>query len=491
MFFVRSLAVAVPLAPPSPTPSPSSTPPRPVTGGCVPGRDGIPAGPFGHLMCGDYLAHAPAALWHTARGWWPLLLTVALAVLAARLVWAWWRRHAWRQVAEQAVWLEVVPPVTATPAATLALWRLLATVLPAARRWTLRPHRLVWEVHATTAGMRAGLWLPPQINPTAVLRNLQRAWPGVRAEQTAPPVIPGGYPAAGVALRSAQPDWLPLVDDAEPPRPRRWEYAPPEDDRIRAVFDGLAAAGRTGGGLLQVHVARAPRDGVAVLRRATVDPRRVRRQHGGARLVILALEAVRAGIQMVLDFVTPNSPTGTRHQPDPMDPLVAEQARQARTKHGQAPHLLVAVRAYATGETTGAARAAAADITSGYTLLSPHWRPRRLWRPANTARLRWVTERRMHLATVAETAALAGLPAEPSSYGLPAAPSRRIPPNRDTFTPPGPAAGRSRRLGPGSAQRRESPETGGDDSVDDVAAEAPLGGADDDSSNPPTVWSTP
>ena len=88
--FATSLAVVVPLAPPAPTPSPSSTPPRLLGGGCVPGRDGIPAGPFGHLMCGDYLAHAPAALWHTARGWCPLLLTVALAVLAARLLWAWW-----------------------------------------------------------------------------------------------------------------------------------------------------------------------------------------------------------------------------------------------------------------------------------------------------------------------------------------------------------------------------------------------------------------
>jgi hypothetical protein len=194
---------------------------------------------------------------------------------------------------------------------------------------------------------------------------------------------------------------------------------------------------------------------------------------------------------MVLDFVTPNSPTGTRHQPDPMDPLVAEQARQARAKHGQAPHLLIAVRAFATGPTIGAARAAAADITSGYTLLSPHWRPRRLWRPATAADARWVPERHMHLATVAEAAALAGLPAEPSSYGLPAAPSRRIPPSRDTFTPPGHAAGRSRRLGPGSAQRRESPETGDDNSLDDVAADAAEDGADDDSSNPPTVWSTP
>src|SRR5947207_3591318 len=446
---------ATPLAPPAPKPSPSPPP-----GGCVPGRDGIPASPIGHLMCGDYLAHTPAVVWQFARAWWPLLLALAAVFIAARLGWVWWRRHAWRQSAAQAVWLEVVPPVTATPAATLALWQLLATLLPAARRWTLRPRRLVWEVHATPTGMRAGLWVPPGVNPTAALRALQRARPGVRAEQATAPVIAPGRPAFGVVLRSVQPDWLPLVDDAAPPTSRRWEYAPAEDDRIRAVFDGLAAAGRTGGGLLQIHVARAPRDRVAMLRRATVDPCRVRRQHGGARLVILALEAVRAGIQMVLDFVTPNSPTGTRHQTDPMDPLVAEQARQARTKHGQAPHLLVAIRAYATGETAGAARAAAADITSGYTLLSPHWRPRRLRRAVARAGCRWVPQRRMHLATVAETAALAGLPAEPSSYGLPAAPSRRIPPTHDTFTPP---AGIRRPVRPGPGERCDASPLVGED----------------------------
>jgi hypothetical protein len=465
---------ALPLAPPVPTPSPSFTPANLTPGRCIPGRDGIPAGLLGHLMCGDWLAHGTAPLWHTVRGWWPLLLTLAVCVLAARLVWAWWRRRTWSRVAGQAVWLEVVPPVTATPSATLALWQLLATLLPAPRRWTLRPRRLVWEVRATTTGMRAGLWLPPGINPTAVLRVLARAWPGVRAEQTTPPSLGGADRAAGVALRSGQPDWLPLVDDAEPiPTPRF--TSSPEADRIRAVFDGLAAAGRTGGGLLQVHVARAPRHRVALLRRATIDPRRVRRQRGGARLLILALEALRAGIQMVLDFVTPNSPTGTRHQPDPMDPLVAEQARQARAKHAAAPHLLVAVRAFATGPTPEAAHAAAADITSGYTLLSPHWRPRRLRHPAATARTRWVTEQRMHLATVAEAAALAGLPAEPSSYGLPAAPSRRIPPSRDTFTPPGPAVGSSRPVRRPAAERRDSSPPADDD------------GADDE----PTIWSAP
>jgi hypothetical protein len=371
------------------------------------------------------------------------------------------------------VWLQIVPPVTATPAATLTLWQLLATLLPAARRCTLHPCRLVWEVHATPTGMRAGLWIPPGVNPTAVLRALQRAWPGVRAEQARVPVIAPQRPTFGVALRSVQPDWLPLVDQADPIPTSRFTCVP-EADRIRAVFDGLAAAGRTGGGLLQVHVTRAPRRRVAVLRRAATDPRRVRRHRGGLRLLILALEALRAGIQIVLDFVTPNTST-TRHRADPMDPLVAEQARQARAKHAAAPHLLVALRAFATGPTVAAARAAAADITSGYTLLSPHWRPRRLRQPATAAHYRWVPEQRMHLATVAETAALAGLPAEPSAYGLPAAASRRVPPSRDTFTPAGPALGRSRPHRPSPARWRGSAE---------------LSNPDGDT-NPPTTWSTP
>ena len=460
------------LAAPTPNPVPSPSPPP---GSCVPGRDGIPSSPLGHLMCGDYLLHAPHTVWLFARHEWPLLLAVVLAVMAVRIGWRVWRRHLWRQAAEAAVWLEIVPPVSATPAATYALWQLLATVLPASRRFTLRPRRLVWEVHATPEGMRAGLWVPAWINPTAVVRALHRAWPGVRAEQATAPVIAPGRPVVGVVLHSTQPDWLPLVEDAAPPTSRRWEYAPPEDDRIRAVFDGLAAAGRTGGGLLQVHVARAARHRVAVLRRASINPQRARRNRGGARIVILALEGLRAVLAGVLDFATPGS-TGGHHPSPTMDPIVAEQARQARAKHAAGPHLLVAVRATATGPTMPAARAAAADITSGYSLLSPHWRPHRLRRAATAAQWRWVPERRMPLAAVAEAAALAGIPAEPSAYGLPSAASRRLPATRDIFTAPAVSSPRPARTAP--AGRREPPTPGPDSDPTE----------DDDQ---PPVWSTP
>ena len=145
---IVSTPLLTPVAPPSPPPA-----------ACVPGREGIPDSPIGHVMCGDYLIDAPHIVWLFVRADWPLLLALAVGVVAARLAWVLWRRHVWREGAANAAWVEIVPPVTATPAATLALWQLLATVLPASRRWTLRPRRLVWEVYATPNGMRCGLWV--------------------------------------------------------------------------------------------------------------------------------------------------------------------------------------------------------------------------------------------------------------------------------------------------------------------------------------------
>ncbi|WP_211277942.1 hypothetical protein, partial [Couchioplanes caeruleus] len=70
-------------------------------------------------------------------------------------------------------------------------------------------------------------------------------------------------------------------------------------------------------------------------------------------------------------------------------------------------------------------------------------------------------------------AALAGLPAEPAAYGLPAAASRRRPGNRDVF-----------RTGP--ATRRRDPEPPKPPKPD-----APKPGTDDPDENPPNVWSAP
>ncbi|MEV8515908.1 hypothetical protein [Dactylosporangium sp. NPDC051484] len=458
------------LTPSSPTPTvPTPPPAAPPPSTCVPGHDGVPGSGLGHLMCGTWADDAPATVSLFVRAYWPELLAGLVLLIAARLGWAWWRRRVWRRHAARARWLEIVPPVSATPAATVGLWRLLATALPASSGWVWRPPRLIWEVHATPRSMRCGLWVPPGVNPTAILRLLQRAWPGARAEQTSAPGFAPGVPVVAVAVQPTQPEWLPLVDDPTPGRGQRWETgAPPEEDRLRAVYDGLAAAGRTGGGLLQVHVTRAPARRVAGLRRATTHPDRARRRTGASRTIGLLADGLRALIIGVLNVVTPG-PSGRGHQASRSDPYLNELARQARGKLAAAPHLLVAVHATTTGPTIAAARAAAADITSGFGLLSAHFTRRRLRRARAIATWRWVPASRMTLASVEETAALAGLPAEPSAHGLPAAASRRRPASREVFTAgPAPAASRPRR------RPAPDPETGP---------------ADPGETNPPVVWS--
>jgi hypothetical protein len=410
-----------------------TTPPTPPGTVCTPGKQGVPDSIVGQLLCGQYATHAPQHAYQWLSGHWPHLAALLALVVALRVAWAVARVVAWRCHARAARFLEIVPPVTATPAATLGLWRLLATVLPRPSRLTLRPARLVWEVATTPAGMRCGLWIPPGVNPTAVARIAQRAWPGARLTQAPPPALPPGYPAAGRVLRPARPEWLPLLDNPDR-QPSRWRDGPEvAEDRMRAVFDGLAAAGRTGGGLLQVVVQRAPKHRVAVLRHATLHPTRARHGSGSLRTLGLATRALQALIRAVLDLVAPGPTQRSVAHARAVDPYAAELTRDARAKYATSPHLLVEIRAIAAGATRGAARAAAADITSGYALLSAHLRPHYLRRAHTAARSRWVPERRMWLATVPETAAVAGVPAEPSVFGLPAAAARHRPRGRDTW----------------------------------------------------------
>lgn len=457
--------LAVPSPQTSPSPSPPSSPsPSPSPGGCTPGQGGIPDGLLGELLCGTWGAQAPTAVAEFVRLRWPLLLAT-LAVLAALAVgWRMWRRRVWRTHAAQARWLQIIPPVTATPAATVGLWRLLATALPAPRRWAMRPARLVWEVAADPDGMRCGLWLPPGVNPTAVVRLLQRGWPGVRAEQTRPPTVPTTGAIAALAVWPTQPEWLPQVEDATPTQRRGMDASIPEEDRLRGVYGGLASAGRTGGAILQVHLGRAPAHRMRTLRRAMTNPQQARRPRGAARAAGLLADGLRALIIGVLDIVTPGPSSPKRHTRS-TDPYTAELARQVRAKYADAPHLLVAVHTVAAGPTKPAARAAAADVSSGFGLLSAHFTRRRLRRGAVAAADRWVPQARMSLVSVAEAAALAGLPAEPAAYSLPGAASRRRAATRDIFR---------------TTER---------DTNHRLAARAEPGATEDD--EPPTAWSAP
>jgi hypothetical protein len=444
------------IVPPSPGPVPDPV------GVCVPGRDGVPGSILGHLMCGTWGEGAATGVWHLVRDRWPLILLATTALVAARVGWVMWRRRVWRRHAAGARWLAITPPVTATPAATVGLWRLLATVLPAPGRWSLRPTRLVWEVVADPDGTRCGLWVPPGVNPTAVLRALHRGWPGVRAEQTTPPRVPITGAVVGLEVRPPHPDWLPLFASS-PNNRSTFDTSRPEDDRVRAVYDGIATAGRTGGGILQVHISRAPAHRMRVLRRAMTNPDRAGHTRGVVRVVGLIADGLRMLMLGVLDVITPGS--SARSAPSVRtDPILAEQARQARAKHADAPHLLVGVYAVATGPRKAAALAAAMEISSGFASLSAHFAHRRL-RYLTAAARRWIPADRMSLASVSEVAAMAGLPAEPAAYGLPGAASRRRTPIRDTF-----------RASAEEMRRRKAAET-----------EPPTNNDDED---PPAVWST-
>jgi hypothetical protein len=415
-------------------------------------------------MCAQAPDGALTRLPHLLITYWPSLLalmgfavTTAVTVRVAR-------RTMWHRHAADAVWLEITPPVTATPAATVVLWRLLSTLLAAPSLFE-RPARLVWEAQATPEMMRVGVWVPPGINPVAVARAVGRAWPGARTEQTRAPMIAVGRPVVCRELTTGA-DWAALADDVRPARSARWEQAQVEDDPLRAVYDGLAAAGRTGGGLLQVIVAPAPGRRLAGLRRVINTPHRATRpRRAGPRLAALTADALLAVVRAVLDTFTSGPSSGGRGA-NTSSPYASDLARQARDKLADSPHQVVTIRVVGTGPTTAAASAAASEVASGYAAVGHHLRWRRLRRPAATVNDRWTASGRMALASVRETAALAGLPAEPSAYGLPPAGSRRRPPGRDVFL-----AGVYR---PGSAPTTAT-----------AAADPPP------STPPPEMWSTP
>lgn len=402
---------------------------------CTPGTGGVPDGVAGRVLCGDWLGDAGQAL----ADRWPMLAILAGVAVALRVGWAIWSRRRWHAHADGARWLEITPPISATPAATVQLWRLLATVLPTPRKLSLRPPRLVWEAEATGQQIRVGLWVPPGVNPIAVTRIVQRAWPGARLSGQPRPRLPLGVPTAGHQLTITQPEWLPLLDDPPPATPRNpGGTAAPGEDRLRAVFDGLAAAGRTSHGVLQVHISRAPRARVAGLRRATINPHRARRHHAGP-VAGLAFAGLAAVVRAVLDLATgartTTSSGGRVGQQAERDPYATQLAAGARAKYGDPPHLVATVYAAAGGPTKAAAHAAAEDISSGYGLVSAQLSRRRVRRPHTRINIRWAPVAGMTLVSVTEAAALAGLPLEPAAYGLPAAAARSRTPTRDVWTP--------------------------------------------------------
>lgn len=398
---------------------------------CTPGHDGVPDSPIGKLLCGQYVTDAPHQLAGWAATWWPAAAVLAGILLAGRISLSVARAVVSGRQARGARWLQITPPVTAIPATTVDLWRLAASLLSARRR-RLVPPRLVWEVEAAKDRMRCGIWVPAGLNPAAVRRVVGKAWPGARLADCPHPTIHMRKYLVGRAMVPVRPDWQPLVDTD--PTTGRTDNS--DVDEVRAVFDGLAAAGRTGGGLLQIVVAPVSRAQQAMLRRAMTDPAKARAR-GTARVAGATARLLRGLIQAVLDLFVHGPPT-TSSSGRIRDPEYGEQTRAARAKNAARPLFTIHVRAFATGPSRAAARAAVADITSGFSLLTTGLAPRRLPRPRARAAGRTVPTSRRVLASVTDLAVLAGLPAEPSLYGMPAAPARRLPATGDVWHPSAP-----------------------------------------------------
>ncbi|MFG1924363.1 hypothetical protein [Cryptosporangium sp. NPDC048952] len=384
----------------------------------------------------------------------PIAFLVALTVVglvccvlvAAGCVW--WqhqRRTAWQRAASGARWLGITPPAQVSAGSAEALWRLLAAQLPTDTWFTRRPARLVWEVHAAGEQLRVGVWVPAGHSLVAVRRAIDRAWPGARLTEARPPAAPRAVPemraVAGGWLGAIVPDGLPLLHpgltDAAGSlrdRPARSE------DPLRAVYGGLASAGRTGPALLQIVVGRAPFARVGAARRCAAS-RRHRRTLTDAALTGRAAASVAvaaaAALGLVLEILAPPRHR-RREERQAWEP---ERVRAARVKAHGGPHLLTTVRVLTSGPTPEAAHAAAAEILAGFGLLSARL-TRRPWPKHTThAPARWVRLGERVLTTPAETAALAGLPADPALHGLAAAGARRRASSTGTWTPPRPPSG--------------------------------------------------
>lgn len=405
----------------------------PESGICTPGHDNIPGSLLGELICGTWLPDMPSD-WTQLADQWPYAAAAFAAAIVSIGLWRYLQQAVWKRTVRDGAWLEIIPPVAATPAATAQLWLLLAGQLKAPGRFTLSPKRLVFEVHATANRMRLGVLVPAGLNPSAVRRTIEKAWRGARVSQTCAPRLPSAMPARAQVLGLRQPDWLPFTEE-----PSSRHDGP---DNLHPVFEGLAAAGRGGAGLLQVIVARAPARRVKVFWQAGRDPvKAARRNTGAMRSLDLATRGLRTFMLGTLNLIqstvtstsTGSSPRSPQQRSPLADPFQAERAKLARIKGSRGAHLLIGVRMFAAATETGAANANVNDISGGYAAVSAMFTRRRQWRAHKAAVTRWMPAQAMFLATVTETAAVAGIPADPPAYGLPAASSRRRPGSNDTF----------------------------------------------------------
>jgi hypothetical protein len=412
-----------PSHPPAPSPSVCDLPAEP---GAGPAR--LVCG-LGHL--GDGLAGLPARLARLAVDAWPTvalaLLLCAVAALGGYAVWRW----CWSRAAARGVWVQVVLPREVHVGQSRTVWRLLVELTRQSRAgwWRLARPPLAMEIHGDAGRLRLALWVPPRIGYAAVAAEVARAWPGATVSRfDGARTVRRPWPVAGFRLAaSAGADDGFLVDDADRTgRGRGWSDADP----LGPVFDALGSPG--GPTVLQVLAVPASRRRLRRLAAAACAPPTPRRT--GAALAAdgvgwLVTSALRAGADFLGDMLSSGrrTPTTTsRTKPvEPPTGLQREAMREAARKTSDAPHFLVAVRAFAARPVRGQATAAASTVAYGYKAASPRLRPVRLRRAWRAYRDRFAHRGEWLLLTASELGVLAHVPADPGRWGFPIAAMRR------------------------------------------------------------------
>lgn len=343
-----------------------------------------------------HLAHALTSIAHTLL---PLGIALGIALALYSLL-AEGVRMRW---ARRGRFIAIAPPAEPDPAGGLAVWRMLHPLLTAGHSLFGRRPPVAFECHADASGLRLGLWVSPTVSAAAVANAVESAWRGARATVTAPPRPPANARVLGGKVRTAAQEWFPLADEHS------------ARDANRGVLSAL------------ICVDPAETAMVQVLARPAAG-RRVARARRAARAIRRGQPTTAVG--QALDLIHHRSVTGQSSAY--ADPLALADVREVTAKVTASPHFELAIRYAVSGppgrDARRRRRARSRQIAAGFGLYTGrnHLIGHHLLRPRQVLGRRRL--RRGFLASAAELAALATLPAEPAGYGLPAAPARTVAP---------------------------------------------------------------
>jgi uncharacterized protein DUF87/type IV secretory system conjugative DNA transfer VirD4/TraG family protein len=330
----------------------------------------------------------------------PVLVGVTIAVAATIVALGRWQ--AARRGAG-ARWIRIGVPPSANPDAAGLLWTGLHELLrPRFVRLLAGQPQIAWEIQASDTGTSFAIWAPATVPAGLIERAVSATWPGstLTVEQP-PPAMPSARAWAFAELALADPEWLSLS-------------AGGGADPLALVLGQLAGL-RAGEHALVQLVAR-PASGRQRARLRTI-----------ARQLRAGAPVTRTG--RLLHLLHPGPQRAPTH-----DPTIGPDVRAVMQKASE-PLFRFLIRTAVGASSRSTARDRIHAINGAFAAYQARNRLRRhhLHRPETKLQLRTLG-RRARLASVAELAALAHLPADQSIPGIVRAGARSVPP------PPGAAS---------------------------------------------------